>query len=183
MRGAFCFAVLSALLAASPAFAGSDSADAAMKAFYSAYLKAKVSGIPDAKARAPFTPLISAKLDKLLADADAAEQLHFRLTKNEEPPLVEGDPFSSLFEGATSYKLGECKEKDAAATCRVELTYAGNAGDKPVRWADAATLVKQADGWVLDDIVFGATWDFGNKGHMQDLLAEVAKYSKEQTAP
>jgi hypothetical protein len=183
MRGVFCFAVLSALLAGSPALAGGDSPSAVTKAFYDAYLKAKVSGIPDAKARAPFTPLISSKLDKLLADADAAEQLHFRLTKNEEPPLVEGDPFSSLFEGATSYKLGACTEKAAAATCPVELTYVGNAGDKPVLWTDTAMLVKQGDDWVLDDIVFGATWDFGNKGHMQDLLAEVAKYSKEQTAP
>jgi len=185
MKGLVRYAILSVLLAiAAPALAADrDSPAAATKAFYDAYLKAQVRGIPDAKTRALFTPLISPALDKLLADADAAEQLHFKLTKNEEPPLVEGDPFSSLFEGATSYRLGKCVEKAEAATCDVELTYAGSSDEKPTHWTDKAVLVKSGGGWLLDDLNFGATWDFGNKGRMQDLLREVAKYTKEQEAP
>lgn len=174
---------LTGLLLFSPALAAAPTPAGATRAFYDAYLAAQVRGIPDAKTRAVFAPLISGALDKALADADAAEQLHLKLTKNEEPPLVEGDPFSSLFEGATSYKLGKCEEKGETATCAVDLTYAGARDEKPTDWTDKAILVKEGGGWVVDDLDFGATWDFGNKGRMRDLLAEVAKYAKEQQAP
>ena len=46
---------------------------------------------------------------------------------------------------------------------------------KPTGWVDQAVLAKRGEGWVLDDIVFGATWDFGNHGRMQDLLRQVPK--------
>lgn len=171
------------LMLASSALAAEATPAAATRAFYDTYLAAKVRGIPDARTRALFTPLISGALDKALADAGAAEALHLKLTKNEEPPLVEGDPFSSLFEGATSYKLGKCEEKGRTATCAVELTYAGAPDEKPTDWTDRAILVKERGGWVVDDLDFGATWDFGNKGRVRNLLAEVAKYAKEQQAP
>ncbi|MDR3497622.1 MAG: hypothetical protein P4L72_00180 [Parvibaculum sp.] len=170
--------ILAAIIAvglSAPAEAASGSPEAATKAFYDAYLVQHVRGIPDASARAHFTPLISPALDKLLADADAAEKEHFERTKNQEPPLVEGDAFSSLFEGATSYKLGECSVKAATATCDVHLSYAEDKDAKPTGWVDQAVLAKRGEGWVLDDIVFGATWDFGNHGRMQDLLRQVPK--------
>ncbi len=177
MGGVMRRAVLAVLFAigfSASAQAASDSPSAAARAFYDAYLKAKPRGIPDEKTRAIFAPLISPALEKLLADANAAEELHFERTKNQEPPLVEGDAFSSLFEGATAYKLGDCRKKAEAAVCDVHLTYAEGTG-KPTTWVDQAMLAKSGGGWVLDDIVFGATWDFGNHGRMQDLLRQVPK--------
>jgi hypothetical protein len=169
--------LMSALLLAGPsaAQAAGGSPSAATKAFYDTYLKVKPRGIPDEKTRAMFAPLISPALEKLLADANAAEELHTERTKNQEPPLVEGDAFSSLFEGATAYKVGSCRKKPDSAVCDVHLTYAESKDDKPTKWVDQAALVKSGDGWVLDDIVFGATWDFGNHGRMQDLLRQVPK--------
>jgi hypothetical protein len=171
----FLFLLALVLAGPSAAQAASDSPAAATRAFYDTYLKVKPRGIPDEKTRAMFAPLISPALEKLLADANAAEELHTERTKNQEPPLVEGDAFSSLFEGATAYEVGACRKKPDSAVCDVHLTYAENKGDKPTHWVDQAMLVRSGDGWVLDDIVFGATWDFGNHGRMQDLLRQVPK--------
>ncbi|HEX7775039.1 MAG TPA: hypothetical protein VF449_00765 [Parvibaculum sp.] len=174
MRGAILAASV-AICFSIPAQAASDSPAAATRAFYDTYMALHVRGIPDEKARARFAPVISPALEKLLADATAAEDLHRERTKNEEPPLVEGDAFSSLFEGATAYEIGACQEKPDSAVCDVHLAYAESKGDKPTKWVDQAALVKSGGGWVLDDIVFGATWDFGNHGRMQDLLRQVPK--------
>ena len=57
-------------------------------------------GIPDAGARARLQPSLSPALNKLLSDA-AAAQARFSAKIKDSPPLIEGDLFSSLFEGAT----------------------------------------------------------------------------------
>ncbi|MGV8998172.1 MAG: hypothetical protein ACOH12_14620 [Parvibaculaceae bacterium] len=162
----------------SPAFAGSDTPSGAARSFYNLYIKEKPRGVPDEAMREKFAPLISSALEVALADANMAEQAHFDATKNEEPPLFEGDVFSSLFEGATSYKLGSCAIESDKAYCDIELTYAEAAGDKPTTWVDKLVLVKRAGGWKIDDIAFGATWDFGQHGHLRATLADIAKYGK-----
>ena len=112
------------LLSGGAAFADSSTPAAAARSFYDLYLKEKPRGVPDDVMREKFAPLISPALELALADANTAEKAHFVATKNEEPPLFEGDVFSSLFEGATSYKLGACAIESGKAYCDIDLTYA-----------------------------------------------------------
>src|ERR1700722_8187294 len=92
--------------------------------FYGVYQTLHPSdGIPDAALRAKFEPFISPALDKLLADADAAEQRYVKATKNQAPPLVEGDLFTPNFEGATSLRIGGCATDARGGHCPVTLTY------------------------------------------------------------
>lgn len=174
--------VLAAFVAVSfslPAHA--DAADPAKSAaaFYNLYIKMKPRGIPDAKQQAELRPLVSSDLDRLLAEAGAAEALHFKKTNNEEPPLFEGDLFTSLYEGATSYNLGKCTVEGDHAYCDVNLTYAEAGDAKPTTWTDKAALVRSAKGWLVDDIAFGGTWDFGQHGMMRGTLRQVGAYGKE----
>lgn len=139
-------------------------------AFYAAYLStSRGGGVPDAAARARYAPAISSTLAGLLDDAAKAEEDFAQITKGQVPPLLEGDIFTSLFEGATGYTVGSCKESGASATCPISLTHT-EAGQKPVNWTDTAILSKGPDGWRVDDIGYSGSWDFSNKGKLSETL-------------
>jgi len=167
------------LVSGGSALADSATPAAAARGFYNLYMKEKPRGVPDDVTREKFAAVISPALELALADANTAEEAHFAATKNEEPPLFEGDIFSSLYEGASAYKLGQCAIESDNAYCDIELSYAEAPGDKPTTWVDKLVLAKRAGGWKVDDIAFGATWDFGQHGHLRATLADIAKYGKE----
>jgi len=140
--------------------------------FYNTYLAVQPSGIPTAKEMENFNPYFTAGLVKLLQQADQAEQKYHEQTKGEVPPLVEGDLFTSLFEGATNFKVLLCEIK--TGSCLVELSYvAQEKTSSPTIWKDKVYLVKTARGWQIDDIEFLGEWQFMHRGRLQDLLEQV----------
>jgi hypothetical protein len=170
------FAVLALAPVAASADAPADMAKA-VQGFYGAYSTFHPSdGIPDAKGRAKYQPFISPALDKLLAQGDQAED-KFAKANKDSPPLIEGDLFTSNFEGATAFKLGACTAAAKAGQCKVVLTYdpgkTNNPKDKPFSWTDTVYLVETPQGWRVDDIGYGGTWDFGNKGLMSKVLKDA----------
>lgn len=172
MRNRWTIVLLLSLLAWPAAAASEDPATAA-NGFYGAYATFHPSdGIPGAKARATLEPFISPALDKLLIDGEGAEAYFTKVTKNMSPPLIEGDLFTSNFEGATAFHVGACTMSGETAHCSVNLGYRSTDKEdaKPVNWTDTVYLVRAANGWRVDDIGYGATWAFGNKGRLKDTL-------------
>ena len=170
MKSLSAIVVAIAWIAAQDARAAGSPEDGA-KAFYVVYGTFHPSdGIPDSTARARYTSTISRSLENLLELADAAG-IKFGRANKDSPPLIEGDLMTSNFEGATSFRLSGCTIKGPLATCKVDLVYdPGQGADKPVRWTDSAILVATGDGWRVDDIVYGATWAFGNRGRLSETL-------------
>ena len=167
--------LLLALLAAGPALG--DEATAAAEGFYGAYATFHPSdGIPDAQGRARYAPYISPALEQLLVQANQAEEKFARENKD-SPPLIEGDLFTSNFEGATAHRLGPCRADAQTAQCPVELTYVSGPKDKPVTWTDTVHLIRAPSGWRVDDIDYGATWAFGNKGTLKATLKETIAFA------
>ena len=167
------------LAAAPPATPAKDAPEAVVTAFYTLTQKLGPHGVPG-KANLPqFKPLLSERLFKLLSDASAAEELYKKKTKNEVPPLVEGDLFSSMAEGPTGFKAGPCDLKGAEGTCLVALTYADSDPKNKTEWQDKICLVKSPAGWRIDDLEYLATWAFGNKGRLQQILRDVIKEANE----
>ena len=144
------------------------------KDFYTAYMAAPHDGIPDAVARAKLQPYITPGLEDLLSAGEDAEARYAKDTHNESPPIVEGDLFTSLFEGATAFNVGACKAEGDAGRCAVFLTYDDKSGN-PQHWTDTAILKRTKDGWRIDDIAYGGHWDFGNKGRLSDTLKFALK--------
>jgi hypothetical protein len=141
--------------------------------FYGVYLKLHSFGIPNEKEQAQYSPYISPELSALLKTANGAEQKHEAVTKGEEPPLVEGDLFTSLFEGASSFKVISCDSKEGSGSCLVESNYI-NPGDRSeFKWKDKVYVVNINRGWVVDDIEYLGDWQFMHKGRLKDLLKEV----------
>src|SRR5581483_1383444 len=122
------------LLLAAPAAASAQADDpaAAVNAFYSVYSgqHAQGLGIPDATVRLRLQPVLSPRLNKELADAAAAQARLTAKVKNAVPPVLEGDIFSSLFEGAGAWKVGPCQTAGKTARCSVALNYTPPAGAK-----------------------------------------------------
>jgi hypothetical protein len=152
--------------------AAQTSPDAAASSFLSVYGSFHPSdGIPDSAGRARLAAYLSPGLNKLLADA-AAAQARFSAKIKNSPPLIEGDLFSSLFEGATLSKLQTCVVSGAEARCPVAFTHAGAAG-KAMNWTDTLLLVNTPQGWRVDDIAYGGGFQFGNTGRLSDTLKTV----------
>jgi hypothetical protein len=164
------------LLTASPALADDAGAmHAAAEGFYGVYKGFHPSdGIPDPAGRAKYQPYVSGTLATLLEQAGSAEAA-FSAKNKGAPPLIEGDIFTSLFEGATTVSIGACTGDARHGQCAVALSHAASR-DKPVSWTDTVYLVNTPAGWRVDDIGYGGGWDFGNKGRLSQTLGEVLQF-------
>jgi len=147
----------------------------AAAAFYRVYLETRPAGVPNARVRAKFSPVISHSLGQLLDRADAAERHYAKVTNKQVPPLVQGDLFTSLFEGAQAFAVQSCTRNTAATTCIVELRYGEAADAAATRWTDRVYLLRSAGHWVVDDIEFGGNWQFMHKGRLQEILRQVIR--------
>ena len=141
----------------------------AAASFYGAYLRSTAGAFPTSRARSQLRPLLSPRLNLLLERADRAEAEHARRTHGQEPPLIEGDVFTSLFEGAGRFQVQRCRTGAMRAICPVSLGY-DTPGQRPTRWRDQLVLMHGPSGWLVDDVVYGAHWSFGNKGRLSQSL-------------
>lgn len=171
--------LLAVLLLAVPARAAEDPA-AAVDAFYAVYnsQRAQGGGIPDATGRLRYSHVLSPRLNKQLNDAAAAQARLTAKVKNAVPPMLEGDIFSSLFEGATAWKVGACQTDGKTARCPVALIYSPpttpNAkAPKPASWNDVVALMNTPQGWKVDDVIYDAGFAFGNTGRLSAMLQMV----------
>jgi hypothetical protein len=161
------FALL--FLAAIPARAD-DAVMTAANNFYSVAVGMQAlggGGIPDSGARLRLQPLLTPRLNQALADASAAEA-RFKARNKDSPPLIEGDIFSSLFEGPTAFKIGACQGDAAIQRCAVALSRQ-DPGQKPAAWTDTLVLANSG-GWKVDDIAYDANFAFGNTGTLSEIL-------------
>jgi hypothetical protein len=176
MRSVLLAVLLSALCPALPAYAADDPAGAVSE-FYAVYNSQHAQGgIPDATGRLRYTPVLSPRLNKQLAAAAAAQARLTAKVRNAVPPMLEGDIFSSLFEGATAWKVGACQVNTKTARCPVALTYTpmSNAkAAKPANWNDTVVLANTPQGWKVDDVIYDAGFAFGNTGQLSAMLAMV----------
>ncbi len=147
-------------------------------AFYDLYLKTRPSGVPDKDRQTQLQPLLSDQLGGLLSDAAAVEANYAKATKGESPPLVEGDLFTSLFEGAESYQIAQCEMQKKSAACAVDFTYTDSRDKSKLAWSDRVYLIRDKQKWLVDDIEFLGAWEFMHKGRLKDLLKNVIEEGK-----
>ena len=146
--------------------------DVAASGFLSVYGSFHPSdGIPDVGARARLQPFLSPALNALLANA-AAAQARFSAKVKNSPPLIEGDLFSSLFEGASQSKLQACTISGGQARCPVAFAHIDSKG-KSISWTDTLLVANTPQGWRVDDISYGGGFQFGNTGRLSDTLKTV----------
>jgi hypothetical protein len=147
----------------------------AVGAFYDVYMTVHPSGVPTQEEQAEFNKVISAGLADLLNVAAGVEEDSFQAT------TLEGDVFTSLDEGAASYKILEC-EIQAPAACVVELSSAGNRKRPKLAWKDRVFVVREGERWVVDDIEFLGDGPLMHKGRLKDVLKQIIDEGKSSPA-
>jgi hypothetical protein len=136
--------------------------------FYRTYLKLKVRGLPNERELKALLPFLSRDLQQLFKDAKSTQQKYIREHPDDKPPWIEGDLFTSLFEGANSFRLGAPRINGARAEVPVHLAYRG--GGSTSRWSDVLVLTRTADGWRVWDILLKGDWTFKSGDSLRSVL-------------
>lgn len=136
--------------------------------FYGAYLKLKVRGLPDSAQRKVLWPLLSEDLRRMFDIAKQEQERFIKENPEEKPPWIEGDLFSSLFEGASAFRVGPATVHGGRTEVAIYLAY--REGGDTVRWTDTLILTRTKDGWLVWDIIFNGDWPFKSGESLRGVL-------------
>lgn len=154
-----------------------DASRAALDSFLDFYFHGYRTGLPDASERAAFAAKASPAFNAALEQAARAERCAYARHQGTEPPLIQGDVFSSLFEKANGVQSIAAARADAEhAEYKVGFEYRMPGAAKPeVEWQDTVQLIRAGNAWLVDDVIRGGNWDFGAKGSVKSQLLAVAE--------
>lgn len=134
------------------------------KAFYTELRREEISGLPSTAQMKRLSRYLAPEIVAAIERARTEQTEFMRKSPDEKPPWIEGDLFSSLFEGVETWKLGTAKVSGTSAEVPVQLSYRG--GSKQVSsWTDTLVLKKTQTGWQVFDIRMGGEWDFKAGGN------------------
>lgn len=160
------------VLASSPAHAKAGKPAELTERFYAAYLAVHPPGLPSGDALKTLEPFLSRRLRGLI-DAALVEQARFeKAHPDDKPPFVDGDYFSSNFEGFTAFKVGAVEARGAGHRVDVALSYADPGSSERVEWTDAVDVVEEDGRLVIDDVELRGDWPFATHGRLSTILAE-----------
>jgi len=152
---------------------------APVEGLYRALIDSRVTGAPLVGQLATISPFISADLRALLDSARAIRAAEATAQPDEKPSFAEGDLFTSLFEGPTSFTL--LPAVAVAGEHRVPVRFRDERPLPAVEWTDTVLVRAEGGRWVVADVVYGGTWDFANQGglvaSLRDALAAQAANS------
>lgn len=161
---------------ARPPTPGHATPEDALDAFLEFYFDTYESGLPAGGARKALDGIFTADFLRALDAAAAADRCSREASRDREPPLVQGDVFSSLFEKATAVtSVEDLAPTDDSATFVLHFEHrAGEAAQPELDWSDEVTLRRMEDGWRIDDYERGGEGQFMTRGSVKAMLRGVA---------
>ena len=144
------------------------SAVATADGFYQTYLKLKVRGLPTNEQLQQLAPFF---MDDILKMFESARQIHDKFVRehpDEKPPWSDGDLFTSLFEGAQSFRIGKPTTSGDRVEVPVNLSFTGDGAT--TKWTDVAVLVNTPAGWRIHDILMKGEWQFKSGASLRGIL-------------
>lgn len=158
----------------------SDRPEDAAQAVFDQITALKPSGLPDADQHAQIRQSLSPALNAALDEARNWQQQEIERmaheAPDEKPPMIEGDYFSSLFEGAQSATVASASTDGARSVVTLTRRYQEDGSDA-IQWTDRAVMIEVDGRWLLDDIEYGADWAFkaGNQSLRKTLQAAMSE--------
>jgi len=131
-------------------------ADQAARAFYGAYRRAAISGLPTPAQMRTIGAHLSDALQHKLAAAQQAQSRCRTQHPGEKEPWAEGDLFTSNFESFTRVvrvATHPGTAGDGVGVVVVDFEYAE--GQSRVTWTDHLVLKKEQGRWLVDDVRYG----------------------------
>ena len=135
--------------------------------FHEVRLRSKLTGAPARDELTRLAPFLSDTLRALLAAARRLHDAELARAPDEKPAFAEGDLFSSLFEGPTSFRV-VTDSVSADGPVPVRFTYAD--GKDTTTWTDRVQVARRQGRYVVADVEYGGTWAFANGGSLRTSL-------------
>jgi hypothetical protein len=143
---------------------------AAAQSFCAELRREPIQGLPTDAQLQRLSPFITPELVALFKRARILQQEQMKRHPDEKPYWIEGDLFSSLVEGVSSWKLGEVFTAPTVdATVKVIQTYS-EPNPEPVTWTDTLVFKQRGQIWLLDDIRMGGEWAFKSGSSLRSQL-------------
>jgi hypothetical protein len=119
-----------------------------------------LTGIPDESRLAQLAPLLTPELRDLFRVALSEQKRCENKFPDDKPPWIEGDIFSSSFEGFTSFRTAA--SRPATQGRQVTLSFVYAEGKDRVKWTDTLVLRNEGGRWRVDDVYYRAHFAFGS---------------------
>ena len=129
--------------------------------FYIEYQELHITGLPGKAAVQRLSPYLSPQLAGAITRAQMRQARCISAHPDEKGPWVEGDMFSSNFEGFFKVSVDEPKPGKGRSQL-LPLRFEFIDGGKTFTWTDQAVVVKQGNRWLIDDVLYGRKDGFGN---------------------
>ncbi|MES3020647.1 MAG: hypothetical protein V4857_03575 [Pseudomonadota bacterium] len=144
------------------------------RGFYAWRVASSTSGAPEpaelAEMRGFITPELACMLDASRHFRDAGAKAF----PGDKPPYVEGDFYSSAFEGPTRFAVKQTRSLGARAQVLMHFFLDDEAGGKDRKgWHDRVHLQLIDGKWAISDIEYRAGFEFGNAGRLLPGLYRV----------
>ena len=147
-----------------------QSPEAAVVDFLTMHQHLGNSGLPDAGSMSAYGAFLCPSLTSALRDARVRQEQFRASHPDEKPPLVEGDLFSSLFEGPESYSAAESRIEGSRARVTMDLRHGEGGG--ATSWQDTVVLELDDGIWCISDVEYGGKWPFANRGRLSETLKQ-----------
>ena len=138
--------------------------------FYEMRARLGRTGLPDENEMKAYRAFVCPPLSAAMDAARVRQKLYIDEHPDDKPPLVEGDLFSSLFEGVDVATPAGTEVTGDKATVTMSMRF--GEGDSAVRWKDIVLLARDQDSWCISDVEYRGDWPFANKGKLSQTLAE-----------
>lgn len=137
-----------------------------VQAFYEWRIRSQITGAPDERQLSEMAPYVSAELLALLATAPTAAA--GKKPRSMRRAFTEGDLFSSVFDGPTTFKVQIPETQGAEQFVPVRFTSAKQL--PAVNWVDRIKVVNEDGHYVVADIEYGSHWEFGARSTLSGAL-------------
>lgn len=138
--------------------------------FYEMRQRLGRTGLPDESEMKAYRAFLCPPLASAMDAARVRQRAYMQAHPDDKPPLIEGDLFSSLFEGVDV--VTPAGTEVSAEGGRVAVSMRFGEGDSAVRWKDIVLLAREQDSWCIADVEYHGDWPFANKGKLSTTLAE-----------
>lgn len=136
--------------------------------FYATLRDLDVRGLPDKDQLKELTPFLSSQIVTIIKRNQKTQAAFIKKHPDEKPPWIEGDLFSSLFEGPTRYEIGTARTKGSTREVDIYLHHVSES-DK-VKWTDTVVLKKFRGKWLITNILFKGKWQFKSGSSLLNAL-------------
>ena len=128
------------------------------------------TGLPDEGEMNAYRAFLCPSLSAAMDAARVRQKLYIDEHPDDKPPLIEGDLFSSLFEGTDVVTPNGTEVTGDTAVVTLSMRF--GEGDQAARWKDKVLLAKDQGSWCISDVEYTGDWPFANKGRLSTTLAE-----------